>query len=375
MEHRLARLLRLEHRGVAGLLEDLLGQVVEAAVGQLDNHRAVVQLLGHAAILARPARSLGRDPHAGHFRGGDLPRRGPALDVGLDALARLVGLVEHGGGADAVEPEGARGLLGGLVGVHVPALGAVHQLVRLDGARGELVLVLLVVLDLQHAALGDRARHDPGDLGVVALRGGDLEAVGGGIVAERVHDLLARRAQRALGQVLAHQVDRRRQGLGLEGQEPRRAGEVVPVGLGIDLDRPALHLGVQHVRAAAEVHDVEHVDVLAQLGLGDLEALAQLANVELGRAAGGVDEDAGQGHETGEALGTDVALAADLGVRLAFRAVARRGGGGEVEVPRVAFDHRDPPAPRRPPPAAGGSRMRARGPRPRTQDTSRRGSP
>src|SRR3954451_23740292 len=109
--------------------------------------------------------------------------------------------------------------------------------------------------------------------------------------------------------MLAEQVDRRDEGLGLEREKPGRAGEVVAVGLGVDLDRVALHLGVEHVAAAAEVHDVENVDVLAQLLLGEVEALAELGDVELAGVPRGIDEDPGQGYQAGEALGADRRLA------------------------------------------------------------------
>ena len=99
------------------------------------------------------------------------------------------------------------------------------------------------------------------------------------VLAERGDDLLARRGQRALRDVLADQVDRGDQRLGLDRQQPRGRAEVVAVGLGVDLDRPVVvDLGVEHVGAAAEVHDVEDVDVLAQLLLGDLQALADLGD-------------------------------------------------------------------------------------------------
>ena len=121
--------------------------------------------------------------------------------------------------------------------MHVPALLAVGQLVGLDRALGELVLVLLVVLDRSRPPVGDRARHHARDLGVVALRGRDLEALGGRVLAERVHDLLvARGGQRALGQVVPDQVDRGHERLCLEREQPRRPGEIVAVGLRVHLD-------------------------------------------------------------------------------------------------------------------------------------------
>ena len=88
--------------------------------------------------------------------------------------------------------------------------------------------------------------------------------------------LLARGREAALGQVVAEQVDRGDERLCLERQQARRAGEVVAVGLGVDVDLVALDLRVEHVAAAAEVHDVQHVDVVAQLLLVDLEPLAHL---------------------------------------------------------------------------------------------------
>src|SRR3954452_5556174 len=54
----LARVVGLEHGGVAGLLEDLAGQEVAALVAVLDDHRPVGELLRDAVLLARPARAL-----------------------------------------------------------------------------------------------------------------------------------------------------------------------------------------------------------------------------------------------------------------------------------------------------------------------------
>jgi hypothetical protein len=156
-----------------------------------------------------------------------------------------------------------------------------------------------------------------------------VEAVVGGVLAERVHDLLARRGERALRQVLADQVDGSDERLGLQRQQARRPREVVAVRLGVHLDLVALHLGVEHVRAAAEVHDVQHVDVLAQLLVGDLERLAERRHVELAPLARGVDQDAGERDEPGEALRADRRLAPLL-VVLGLGLLAAAGGLGEL---------------------------------------------
>ena len=160
-----------------------------------------------------------------------------------------------------------------VVGGDVPALRSVGEAVGLDLALGELVLVLLVVVDREHAAALDRLVHLARDVGVVAARGRDLQPLLRGIVAERRDDLLAGADEPALRQVVAEQVDRRDQRLGLERQQPRGPGEVVAVGLGVDLDLVALQLGVEHVGPAAEVDDVEQVDVVAELLVADVEPL------------------------------------------------------------------------------------------------------
>ena len=127
----------------------------------------------------------------------------------------------------------------------------------------------------------------------------------GRVLAQRGHDLVAGGGEAALGQVVAEQVDRGDQRLRLERQQPGGAREVVAVGLGVDLDLVPLYLGVQHVAAAAEVHDVQHVDVLAQLLLGDLQPLAHVGDTGRALAARGLDQDAGERDEPREALGPD----------------------------------------------------------------------
>ena len=252
------------------------------------------------------------------------------MHVGLDPGAGVEIVIGHRGGPDAVEPEAARGVLVGIERVHVPALLAVEQLVGLHPAGGEQVLVLLVVLELEQPLLGDRAAHHLGHLGVVAGGGGDLEALGRRVPAQRRDDLLARGGERALRNVVAQQVDCRDQRLCLQRKQAGRLGEVVAVGLGVHLDLVAVHLRVEHVAAAAEVHDVEHVDVLAQLDVGHLEAVAHRAHVQPHPLPGSVDEDPGKRDQPREPLRAD---------RSQLPAV-RVGVGSPIRLPRAPLRRR-----------------------------------
>ena len=100
----------------------------------------------------------------------------------------------------------------------------------------ELVLVLLVVLELDQPRCGDRLGDHAARRRSRRRRRRDLQALLHRVLAERRDDLLARGGERALRDVLADQVDRRDQRLGLDRQQPRGAVEVVAVGLGVDLD-------------------------------------------------------------------------------------------------------------------------------------------
>src|SRR6186997_3338304 len=112
-------------------------------------------------------------------------------------------------------------------------------------------------MDREDALALDRLVHLASDIGVVPARGGDLQALFGGIMAERGDDLLPRAREAALRKVVSEQVDRGNECLRLEGEQSRRLGEAVSVGLRVDLDLVALQLGVEDVCAAAEVDDVE----------------------------------------------------------------------------------------------------------------------
>ena len=104
---RRARVLGLEHDRVAGLLEHLAHEPVDAGEAELDDHRAVVELGDHGPLLARPPRALGRDPDARAARGGDLAGPRPAVDVGrrIHVRARLEVLVGDRRRLDPVQAE------------------------------------------------------------------------------------------------------------------------------------------------------------------------------------------------------------------------------------------------------------------------------
>src|SRR5829696_9035786 len=238
----------------------------------------------------------------------------PALYAGdlLDLRPRLEALRGEGRLLDPVELEVADAVFGQVVTLDVPALFAVLQPVGLDRAFGELVLVLLVVLEVEHPAAGDRFIDDLGDFGIAAARGGDLQPLLGGIVAEGLDDLGAGALQAALRQVVAEEVDRRDQGLGLERQQAGGAGEIVAVGLRVDIDLIALDFGVEDVGAAAEVDDVEQLDVFLELFGGQLKAVPQLRHSQPLPLLGGLDQEPGERDEAGEALGPDRRLAAPV---------------------------------------------------------------
>ena len=114
-----------------------------------------------------------------------------------------------------------------VVAAEVPALRALDQLVGLDLALDEVVLVLLVVLELEHVVRLDRLVDGADHRRVVAARG-DLEPLLGGVVAERVDDLRAGGLQAGLRQVVAEEVDRRDQRLRLQRQQPGGRAKLSP---------------------------------------------------------------------------------------------------------------------------------------------------
>ena len=185
--------------------------------------------------------------------------------------------------------------------------------------------------------IGDRARHAR----VIAVRLRDLQALLHRVLAERRDDLLPRRGERALGDVLADQVDRRHQRLGLDRQQARGPVEVVAVGLRVhfDLAELLIDLGIEDVGAASEVDDVEHVDVLAQLLLADLEPLADVRDLNRLARAAGLDEDARESDQAREALRPNRRLGASVARSLPPRSRLFAPRGRRRAVP-LAFARR-----------------------------------
>ena len=318
----LTRVVGLEDDEVADPLQDLADQPVARAVRDLDDNGTVVELLDHRPLLAQPAGALGRDPDPRDPGGRNLSVDEPLLlgEPVLDPLPRLELAVGDPRLLHPVEAEVTRVGAVEVVAAEIPALGPADQLIGLDLALGELVLVLLVVLELEHAPARDRLVHGSHDGGVVTARR-DLEPLLGGVVAERGDDLLARGVEAGLRQVIAEEVDRGDQRLGLERQQPRRAGEVVAVGVGVDLDLLADDLRVEDVGASAEVDDVEHVEILAQLLDREVELVEHLLGRQRALLACRPDQHARERDEPREALGADHGLRGAAPVR-ARRAVS-----------------------------------------------------
>ena len=166
-----------------------------------------------------------------------------------------------------------------VVAEDVPPLAAVYERVRLHFPLGELVLVLLVVVEIQDIALRDRAVDRLRQPWFVVRGRRDPKALVRRVVSEGSDDLVSRRAEAGSRQVVAEQVDGGDKRLRLERQKTSRPREVVAVRLRIDLDLAVFDLCVKDVATTAEVDDVQEVDVLAQLFPRQVQTLAHLVDV------------------------------------------------------------------------------------------------
>ena len=128
------------------------------------------------------------------------------------------------------------------------------------------------------------------------------------------------------GHERADEVEREQERLGLERREPRGAAELVAVELLLDVDRAPVvdALGVDGVAAAAEVDEVEQLQVILELLVGELEARGQLGGVDGGVLvlAAGRQHVGEHGLEHREALRRDGRLPA-LGRRRAVDELER----------------------------------------------------
>src|SRR5262249_5654162 len=176
--YRIPGLLRLHHHQIPGPLDDRADQPLRRPVRELDPGGAVVELLDHRSLLSQPSRPLRGDPDPGDAGRPHLAPHQPLLlgEALLDPLARLEPRPRRPRLPDPVEPEVAGVVAGEVVAAQVPALGSADELVGLDLAFGELVLVLLVVVELEDPPGPDRIVDGRHDLRVVAP-GGDLEAL------------------------------------------------------------------------------------------------------------------------------------------------------------------------------------------------------
>ena len=112
--------------------------------------------------------------------------------------------------------------------------------------------------------------------------------------------------------MLADQVDRGDQSLGLDRQQPRRPRERVAIRLGVDLDRAVREdLRVEHIGTGAEVDDVQDGDVLLQFLVGKLEPLAHLGREQRPARPAGVDQDARERRQPREPLRPDRRVSAE----------------------------------------------------------------
>ena len=195
-----------------------------------------------------------------------------AVDARGHARAALERLVERARRADAVDAERALAVARAIPGVAVPVAAHAAQVVRLDDARSTASAWRAEVLDLDHGAAAHGRREHREDVLVERrrLRRGRAAHV---VAPERRLELGAHVVERRAGvggHQRADQVERQQQRLGLERREPRRAAELVAVQLLLDVDRAPVvdALGVDRVAAAAEVDEVEQLEVILELLVG-----------------------------------------------------------------------------------------------------------
>ena len=182
------------------------------------------------------------------------------------------------GAAHAIEPEAALGVTAAIPRVHAPVRELPLQGVGLDDPLRPRLLALLLVFDLDEPPLSDSIRQgrDEISLGVPGARPRRLRQLE---LPERLFELSAHAVERRVrvggdhrADELECQADRAR----LEWCQARGMSESVPVELLVDVYLVALERGVHRVAAAAEVDEIEELQMLLELVLRDVEALDDL---------------------------------------------------------------------------------------------------
>ena len=327
-----AGVLGLEHGGVAGLLEDLAHEPVDAREAQLDDDRAVRQLLDRRCAPRAPSgRARARSTRARRARPATSPVRGqPSTSAAGSTSGRGVKRSSvTSARLIAVQPEVARRRLArGVVGGDVPALAAVDQRVGLDASAGELVLVGLVVVQLEQPAAGDRACEttaaisESSPAGVATCRPCSVgSSPSAATIFSRARSASPRGCARRSGR------SRRRAPWPRPAAAAPGARSCREYGSGsTSIVAVVGDLGVEDVGAAAEVDDVEDVDVLAQLGSETCRRSQHVGELQAPAGAPGLDQDRRERHEPGEALGADRGVALRRPVAVASASAAPGGG-------------------------------------------------
>ena len=217
-----------------------------------------------------------------------------AVDALGHARTALERLAERLGLADAVDPERALAVARAIPRVAEPVAAHAAQVVRLDDAALDGVGLGGAVLDLDELAAA-HGRRQHGQHVLVERRRLRRRGAAHVVAPERGLELRAHvveRGARVGGHERADEVEREQERLRLERREPRGPAELVAVELLLDVDRAPLvdALGIHGVAAAAEVDEVEQLQVILELLVAELEALGQLGRVDegvLAVAAGG----------------------------------------------------------------------------------------
>src|SRR6185312_11952284 len=289
---------RLDDLGLTSVGEDLADEVLHASEAQVLEGVALREW--ESAPLHPPAAESGGEEDARRARVREFLRH--------ELRARLERLVEEVGALHAVDAEAALGVLRPVPAVRIPPGELALEGVRLDHADARL-LADRGVLDLDEAVLGARTRErrDEVLLGCDRLPLGPLVDVE---LAERLLELAAHALQGSVrfggdhgADELEGEPDRAR----LQRRQPRRAAERVAEELFLDIDLVTVERRVHGVTAAAEVHEVEELEVVVELVRRNLEALDELVGRDARRRGipAACEKECEQRLEDAEALGGD----------------------------------------------------------------------